>query len=418
MKPELKLNGDYQRLEFIGDKILGQVISDILFDHYPNWGVGNLTVKVANFVNNKGPLENIANFLELGELLIMDKGEEYNNYARTNTKILSDATEALLGALWIDSNRDYVLLRKIVIKLWGQLELLPPLDSTSEISALIRDYELSSDECIRKVSLLMERPVSQKIIDESLIYSVGSEKIEIQKILLSKGPSKLALQNALVNAIFAGDAVLVEELLKNGADANFVYPPEKSVWNKSGYEIYDDYKDSSFSVLQIAIIEDSQPFLIIKSLLAHGADPNWNQGWSKKSTLSDMAGDILSALREEMSDIIGVSGFFGARKTHISLKAGVTSLVNQQKPIQKFQNLRTALHLLASYGANEISGMKIKVKLLIDAGADVNLRNCNGNTAYEIAQLYENNRMVEALVTYLDLDAAYANAAAPKISFF
>lgn len=114
---------DFQRLEFIGDKVLNLVISDIIFDNYPDWNEGELTIEVSKFTNNKGPLAEIARSLELGRFLIMGAGEEKNN-ARDNVKVLSDALEALIGALWIDSENDYKFIKKFITEQFKLLGLI------------------------------------------------------------------------------------------------------------------------------------------------------------------------------------------------------------------------------------------------------------------------------------------------------
>jgi ribonuclease-3 len=47
---------DFQRLEFIGDRVLNLVVSDVMFENNPAWDEGRLTMEVSRFVNNKGPL--------------------------------------------------------------------------------------------------------------------------------------------------------------------------------------------------------------------------------------------------------------------------------------------------------------------------------------------------------------------------
>lgn len=121
---QVKDIGDFQRLEFIGDKVLNLIISDIIFDNYPDWKEGQLTSEVSNFTRNDGPLAAIARNLQLGDFLIMGIGEERNNRARENTKVLSDALEALIGAIWIDSENDYKFLRKFITQQFKVLNLL------------------------------------------------------------------------------------------------------------------------------------------------------------------------------------------------------------------------------------------------------------------------------------------------------
>ncbi len=115
--------GDFQRLEFIGDRVLDMVISDILFDNYPDWNEGQLTQELSRFTNNSGPLYAVAKRLKLGEFLILGSGEEQINL-RNNVKALSDALEALVGAIWVDSDRDYKFMKKFIREQFGILRLI------------------------------------------------------------------------------------------------------------------------------------------------------------------------------------------------------------------------------------------------------------------------------------------------------
>lgn len=125
--------GDFQRLEFIGDKVLNLVVSDILLENHPTWSEGELTEKISEFVNNKGPLAKMAEKLKWGDYLIVGAGEEK---ARTNKKVLSDAFEALIGALWLDSDKDFKFVRKFLL---NQLKVLGLSDFNEDYSrAVIR----------------------------------------------------------------------------------------------------------------------------------------------------------------------------------------------------------------------------------------------------------------------------------------
>lgn len=115
--------GDFQRLEFIGDKVLNLVVSDIIFENHPDWREGELTTEVSKFVNNKGPLFKMAQKLKLGDYLIMGAGEEKEQKARDNPKVLSDAFEALIGALWLDSGKDFKFIREFLLKQYKLLGL-------------------------------------------------------------------------------------------------------------------------------------------------------------------------------------------------------------------------------------------------------------------------------------------------------
>ncbi len=115
--------GDFQRLEFIGDRVLGLIVSNILFDNHPDWNEGQLTTALSNYVNNKGPLAKVAKNIGLGDYLIIGAGEEQNE-ARKNTKVLSDALEAVVGAIFVDSDEDYKVVKSFITTQFKTLGLV------------------------------------------------------------------------------------------------------------------------------------------------------------------------------------------------------------------------------------------------------------------------------------------------------
>lgn len=90
-----------ERLEFLGDAILGTVIADLLYNKYLDIPEGQLTTARASLVNG-GVLSTIANRLQLEELLQLGKGERQSGNIKPS--ILEDAFEALIGAIYLDSN--------------------------------------------------------------------------------------------------------------------------------------------------------------------------------------------------------------------------------------------------------------------------------------------------------------------------
>lgn len=89
-----------QRLEFLGDAVLGVVAAEWLLDHCPGWPEGPLT-KLRSRLTNAAALARVARRLELGDYLQLGKGEEQSG-GRDKGAVLADALEALLGALWRD----------------------------------------------------------------------------------------------------------------------------------------------------------------------------------------------------------------------------------------------------------------------------------------------------------------------------
>ncbi len=93
-----------ERLEFLGDAILEFIVSKELYNRFPDKEEGYLTALRANLVNTVN-LSLIAQNLGLGEKLFLSKGEEETG-GRTNSSILADTVEALIGALYIDGGVD------------------------------------------------------------------------------------------------------------------------------------------------------------------------------------------------------------------------------------------------------------------------------------------------------------------------
>ena len=89
-----------ERLEFLGDSVLSLVVSDYLFDKFAGKAEGELTKLRASLVCTRS-LSSFANKIELGNYLFLGKGEVATG--RTNVKILENAFEALLAAIYLDS---------------------------------------------------------------------------------------------------------------------------------------------------------------------------------------------------------------------------------------------------------------------------------------------------------------------------
>ena len=89
-----------ERLEFLGDAVLGVVITDIAFQSFPHLPEGELA-KLRAAVVNMTTLAEVARELELGDAILLGKGEELSG-GRRKASILADAFEAVLGAAYLD----------------------------------------------------------------------------------------------------------------------------------------------------------------------------------------------------------------------------------------------------------------------------------------------------------------------------
>jgi len=90
-----------ERLEFLGDSILGAVCATLLYQQYSEKKEGELA-KIKAVVVSEDVLSSIASNLQIDKMLLLGKGEEHSG-GRTKKAILADAMEALIGALYLDS---------------------------------------------------------------------------------------------------------------------------------------------------------------------------------------------------------------------------------------------------------------------------------------------------------------------------
>ena len=90
-----------ERLEFLGDAVLGLVVADYCYRRFPEMPEGELA-KVRAAVVNARVLAEVAEQLGIGDALLLGKGEEASG-GRTKPSILADALEAVLGALYLES---------------------------------------------------------------------------------------------------------------------------------------------------------------------------------------------------------------------------------------------------------------------------------------------------------------------------
>ena len=97
---------DNQRLEFLGDTVLQLIFTEHLFQRFPTFSEGQLTKMRSRLVSREG-LKVHAVAIGLGEYLMMGKGEESSG-GRLRASALADAFEALVGAMYLDSDLDTV----------------------------------------------------------------------------------------------------------------------------------------------------------------------------------------------------------------------------------------------------------------------------------------------------------------------
>ena len=103
-----------ERLEFLGDAILGLVIADKIYSQYPDLPEGQLA-KLRAAVVNSNTLADLARTVALGDALLLGKGERATGGADKQS-ILSDALEAVIGAVFLDGGFEQA--KAVVLRLW------------------------------------------------------------------------------------------------------------------------------------------------------------------------------------------------------------------------------------------------------------------------------------------------------------
>ncbi|OAG28690.1 ribonuclease III [Thermodesulfatator autotrophicus] len=179
--------GDNERLEFLGDAVLGAIISHLLYDRFGrNYREGDLS-KMRAWLVNEERLARIAQKLELEKLILLGTGEERGK-GRKKPSILASAFEALIAAIYLDQGYDKAF--QVVKALFSRI--LPQAEK-----GLLADHKTLLQEFTQ--ALFKKTP---KYI---LVKETGPEhakkffievKLEDETLASGKGPSKKAAEQA------------------------------------------------------------------------------------------------------------------------------------------------------------------------------------------------------------------------------
>ncbi len=125
-----------ERLEFLGDAVLDLIVGQYLFERFPNHDEGKLSKMRASLVNEEG-FTRLAEHVGLGAQLFLSNAEE-NNGGRSKPSLLSNAFEAIIGALYLEAGLDKA--RAISIK------LLEEVHPDISLDTLFKDYKTTLQE--------------------------------------------------------------------------------------------------------------------------------------------------------------------------------------------------------------------------------------------------------------------------------
>lgn len=183
---------NYQRLEFLGDKVLGMVISKMLVEGFTDENEGLLSKRFA-FVVSCENLSRIALKLKINEVIRLGRGEELSG-GSNNKNNLEDALEALIGAIYVDSGFEKVegfIVDHFSEVVCGQVEA--PIDPVSQFQEIVQKATKSLPVIeVARVSGGDHDPVFQAkiIVEEMSISEVGKG-----------GSKKEAIKQACVQAL-------------------------------------------------------------------------------------------------------------------------------------------------------------------------------------------------------------------------
>ncbi|MEE8496420.1 MAG: ribonuclease III [Xanthomonadales bacterium] len=144
---------NYERLEFLGDSVLNLVVSSRLFELRPDAHEGDLSRMRARLVRGES-LTDIASGLGLGQQLNLGEGEMKSGGFR-RASILADAFEALLGAIFLDS--DYASCRNVILDLFDPLiEKLPGIEELKDAKTRLQEWLQGRGRPLPEYTLLRE----------------------------------------------------------------------------------------------------------------------------------------------------------------------------------------------------------------------------------------------------------------------
>jgi len=172
-----------EKLEFLGDRVLGLVFAKTLLKIYPDDKEGIIDKKFANLVNKKTCLL-VAKKLELKKYIIT--GNSYKGLSRSDDKIASDGLEALLGAIFLDQGIDVV--EKFILNSWGKFlekSSVTQIDAKTQLQEYsLKKFKTLPVYTIQKQSGPQHSPIFKvevQIKTSKKYYATGTSKKNAQQ---------------------------------------------------------------------------------------------------------------------------------------------------------------------------------------------------------------------------------------------
>ena len=182
-------NNNNERLEYLGDAILGFVIADVIYHKFPNSAEGDLTRLRSSLVKGE-KLAEIAREMQLSNELKLGQGELKSGGWRRDS-ILANTIEALIGAVYLDSGIDQC--RNFILDLYqSHLDNIDPADIKKDSKSQLQEYLQS-----RKQDVPIYKVIEESGSSHQPEFTVSCEINLIDDIVIAKGTSKRKAEQAV-----------------------------------------------------------------------------------------------------------------------------------------------------------------------------------------------------------------------------
>ena len=186
-----------EKLEFLGDRVLGLVLANTLLKIYPNDNEGTIDKKFANLVNKRTCLH-VAKKIELKKYITT--GDSHKSPNKSSDKIFSDGLEALLGAIFLDQGLQ--ITEKFILNIWSEFlekSIETEIDSKTQLQEYsLKKFKLLPVYIIKKQSGPQHRPVFKvevQIKNSKKFYASGTSKKNAQQNAAQKLLADLKTQS-------------------------------------------------------------------------------------------------------------------------------------------------------------------------------------------------------------------------------
>lgn len=176
-------NRNNEKLELLGDSILNFVVSEYLFIKYSNLKEGDLA-KLKSMAVSEPVLAKVSKKLNIGAYLILGKGEDVTG-GRQRNSLLGDAFEALLAAVYLDSN--FEIAKEIaLLHLQNEIDTVEENDELLDYKTLLQELIQKKYKIVPKYELINEIGESHKKIFEVGVF-IFDKELNIKKNQLGFG---------------------------------------------------------------------------------------------------------------------------------------------------------------------------------------------------------------------------------------